>query len=61
MQGAFQDKVIDFTDEPIIQCDVQAVKITSVDNDDNDDCKYTLIGILNALFLEIILCIVLVS
>ena len=39
MQGAFQDKVIDFADEPIIQCDVQVVKNTSVDNDDNDDCK----------------------
>ena len=39
MQGVFQDKVIDFTDEPIIQYDVQAVKNTSVDNDDNDDGK----------------------
>ena len=39
MQGVFQDKVIDFTDEPIIQYDVQAVKNTSVDNDDNHDGK----------------------
>ena len=39
MPGAFRDKVIDFTDEPVVQCDVQAVKNTSLDNDDNDDRK----------------------
>ena len=27
MSGAFRDKVIKFTDEPAVQCDVQAVKI----------------------------------
>ena len=54
-------KVIDFTDDPVIQCDVPpAVKKTSL-HDDNDDCKWTLTGILNVLFLELILCIVLVS
>ena len=39
MPGAFRDKVIGFTDEPVVQCDVQAVKNTLLDNDDNDDCK----------------------
>ena len=39
MPGAFQDKVIDFIDEPLVQCDVQAVKHTSLDNDDNGDRK----------------------
>ena len=61
MPGAFWDKVIDFTDKPVVQCDVQAVKNTSSDNDDNDDQKYTLIGILNVLFLELIMYIVLIS
>ena len=32
MPGAFLDKVIDFTEEPVVQCGVQAVN-------DNDDCK----------------------
>ena len=50
----------DFTDELSVQCNVPAVKNTSLD-DDNDDCKWTLIGILDILFLELILCIVLVS
>ena len=57
MQGAFWDKVLDFTDEPVVQCDVLAVKNTSLNNDDNDDCKQTLMGIVNVLFLELILCI----
>ena len=39
MSGVFRDKVINFTDEPVVQCDVQAVKNTSLDNDDNDDRK----------------------
>ena len=39
MPGAFWDKVIDFTDKPVVQRDVQAVKNTSSDNDDNDDQK----------------------
>ena len=39
MAGAFSDKVLDFTDEPIVQCDVQAVKNTSLDNDDNNNHK----------------------
>ena len=39
MPGAFWDKVIDFTDKPVVQCDVQAVKNTSSDNDGNDDQK----------------------
>ena len=39
MPGAFWDKVIDFTDKPVVQCDVHAVKNTSSDNDDNDDKK----------------------
>ena len=57
MQGAFWDKVLDFTDEPVVQCHVLAVKNTSLNNDDNDDCKQTLMGIVNVLFLELILCI----
>ena len=39
MPGAFQDKVIDFIDEPVVQCDIQDVKNSSLDNDDNDDHK----------------------
>ena len=39
MPGAFQDKVIDFTDQPVVQCDVPAVKNTSLDDDDNDAHK----------------------
>ena len=38
MPGALWDEVIDFTDEPVGQCDVSSVKNTSLD-DDNDDCK----------------------
>ena len=36
---AFLDKAIDFPDEPVVQCDVQAVINTSLDNDDDDDRK----------------------
>ena len=39
MQRAFQDKAIDFTDEPVVQCSVQAVKSTTLDNGNNDDRK----------------------
>ena len=49
--------MLDFTDEPVVQCHVLAVKNTSLNNDDNDDCKQTLMGIVNVLFLELILCI----
>ena len=39
MPGAFWDKVLDFTDEPVVQWDFQAVKNTSLDNDNNDGRK----------------------
>ena len=41
MPEALWDKVTDFTDEPVVQCDVPAVKNTSLDDndDDNNDCK----------------------
>ena len=39
MSGAFRDKVIDFTGEPVVKFDVQAAKNTSLDNDNNDDHK----------------------
>ena len=39
MPGGFLDNVIDFTDEPVVQCDVQVIKNTSLDNDDNDNRK----------------------
>ena len=41
MPGTFWDKVIDFTDEPVVHCDVPAVKSTSLDDDDEyyDDPK----------------------
>ena len=38
MPGALRDKIIDFTDEPVVQCDVPAAKNTLLDND-NDDRK----------------------
>ena len=60
MSGALRDKVIDFTDEPVVQYDVPAVINTSLD-DDNDDYKQISMSILNILLLELILCIVLVS
>ena len=37
MPGALWDKVIDFTDEPVVQCDALAVKNASLDDDDDDD------------------------
>ena len=55
----FWDRVIGFTDEPVIQCDVPPVKDIYLDDDNNDDYKYILMGILNVLFLE--LCMVLVA
>ena len=39
MPQAFLDRSIDFTDEPVVQCDVQVVKNTSLDNNDSDDRK----------------------
>ena len=39
MPGAFWDKVIYFTDERVVQCDIKAVKNASLDNDDNDGHK----------------------
>ena len=36
---AFWDKVIDFTDEPVVQYDVSAVKNTSLEDGDNDNHK----------------------
>ena len=36
---AFWDKVIGFTDEPVVQCDAPTVKNTSLDYGDNDDSK----------------------
>ena len=37
MPGALRDKVIDLTGEPVVQCNVSAVKI--LHDDDNDDRK----------------------
>ena len=37
--GALWDKVIIFTDEPVVQCDAPAEKITSLDHDGNDSHK----------------------
>ena len=39
MPGTLWDKVIDFTNEPVVQFDVLALKNTSLDDDDNDDHK----------------------
>ena len=36
---ALWDKVIDFTDEPVAQCDVPAVKDALLDDDDNENRK----------------------
>ena len=36
---ALWDKVIDLTVEPVVQCNVPAVKNISLDDDDNNDCK----------------------
>ena len=36
MPGALWDKVIDLTDEPVVQCDAPGVKNTQLDDDDND-------------------------
>ena len=45
----------------MVQYDVPALENTSLDDDDNDDNKNILMVILNVLFLELILCIVLIS
>ena len=60
MQGRFWDKVTDFTDTPVGKCDIPPIKNTFLDDDHNDDCKNILVDTLNILFLELILCIVLV-
>ena len=39
ISGGFWDKVTDFIDEPVVQCDIPAVKITSLVYVHNDDCK----------------------
>ena len=39
MPGGFWDKVTDFIDEPVVQCDTSAVKYTSLIDGDNDDCE----------------------
>ena len=39
MPGKFWDKVIDFTDKPVVQCDVPPIGNTVLDNDHNDGCK----------------------
>ena len=39
MADAFLDNVIDFTDEPVVRCDVPAVKNTLLDDSDNNDRK----------------------
>ena len=39
MPKTFWDKATDFTDEPVVQCDVPAVKNTSLDEGNNDDRK----------------------
>ena len=39
MSGGFWDKVTDFIDEPVVQCDVPAVKNTSLVDVDSEDCK----------------------
>ena len=36
MPGTFWDKVIDFTDELVVHCDVPVVKSTSLDDDDDE-------------------------
>ena len=41
MPGKLWDKVIDHTDEPVVQCNVPAVKDASLD-DNNNDCKWIL-------------------
>ena len=38
MSGELWDKINDHTDEPVVQCNVPAVKNTSLD-DGNNDCK----------------------
>ena len=40
MSEAFWDKLTDVIDDPVVQCDVPAVKNTSLDVGNNDDCKY---------------------
>ena len=37
--GTLCDKVTDFADEPVAQCDLAAVKNTSINDGDNDNYK----------------------
>ena len=39
MSEAFWNKVIDFTDGPVVPCDVLAAKITSLEDSNNSDRK----------------------
>ena len=39
MPEALWEKVIDFTEEPVVQWDIPAVKNTLLDDDDNDASK----------------------
>ena len=39
MPGDFRDKVTDFANEPVVQCDIPASKNASLADDDNDDHK----------------------
>ena len=39
MPGVVWDKVFDFADERVVQCEIHTVKNTSLEIDDNDDCK----------------------
>lgn len=48
------------TFELVVKCDVPPVKNYFLDVDDNDPRKYILMSVLNVLFLEFILCIVLI-
>ena len=61
MPETFWNKITDFKEEPVVQCDVLAVKNTSLDDGNNDDHKHILISTLNVLFLKLTLCIISVS
>ena len=62
MPEVFLDKVINFSKEPVVEYDVPVLKNTFIeDSDIQNRHKKTLIGILNVLFLETTLFIVLVS
>ena len=58
---ALSDKVIGFTDKPVVQYHVPAVKNTSLGDYDNNDSIQILLSILSKLSLELILSIALLS